>query len=103
MVHKTNYGKVYFFSNIAVTFEQARRCSPVDCRPSSDEPPPIGKINSFSKIAITLEPVVPFRCPSRFKHLQPLMRSPLVIHPIQYLLYTVYDIIFIYTSLFHSA
>ena len=31
--------------------------SPVDSRPSTAEAPPIGKINQFSKIAITLEQV----------------------------------------------
>ena len=32
-----------------------------------DEPPPVGKINSFSKIAVTFEPIQRFRCPSRFR------------------------------------
>ena len=31
------------------------------------DPPSIGKIHLLSKIAITLEPVVRFRCPSRFR------------------------------------
>ena len=35
-----------------------RRGSPVDRRPSTAEAPPIGKIHPFSKIAITLEPVL---------------------------------------------
>ena len=34
--------------------------SPVDCRPSSAEAPPIGRIYPFSKIAVTLEPVMQF-------------------------------------------
>ena len=35
-----------------------RRGSPIDRRPSTDEAPPIGTIHPFSKITITLEPVV---------------------------------------------
>ena len=31
---------------------------PVDNRPSTAEAPPIGKIHPFSKIAVTLEPVM---------------------------------------------
>ena len=31
---------------------------PVDNRPSTAEAPPIGKIHQFSKIAVTLEPVM---------------------------------------------
>ena len=33
---------------------------PVDDRPSTAEAPPIGKIQPFSKIAVTLEPVMRF-------------------------------------------
>ena len=33
---------------------------PVDNRPSTAEAPPIGKIHPFSKIAVTLEPVMQF-------------------------------------------
>ena len=40
---------------------------PVDNRPYTAEAPPIGKIYPLSKIAVTLEPVVHFRCPSRFR------------------------------------
>ena len=40
---------------------------PVDNRPSTVEAPPIRKIHPFSKIAVTLEPVMQFRCPSRFR------------------------------------
>ena len=36
----------------------------VDRRPSTAEAPPI---QQFSKIAATLEPVMQFRCPSRFR------------------------------------
>ena len=32
-----------------------------------DEAPPMGKIHPFSKIAVTFEPVMRFRCPSGFK------------------------------------
>ena len=44
--------------------------SPVDCRPSTAEAPPIGKIHPFSKIAVTVEPVMQFGCPSRFRILK---------------------------------
>ena len=40
--------------------KKLERVGPVDNRPSTAEAPPIGKINIFSKIAVTLEPVVPF-------------------------------------------
>ena len=40
---------------------------PIDNRPSTAEAPPIGKIHPFSKIAVTLEPVMQFGCPSRFR------------------------------------
>ena len=43
-----------------------RRGSPIDSRPSPAETPPIGKIHAFSKIAVTLEPLVRFGCPLRF-------------------------------------
>ena len=36
---------------------------PVDNRPSTAEAPPIGKIHTFSNIAVTLEPVMLFGCP----------------------------------------
>ena len=36
---------------------------PVDNRSSTGEAPPIGEINPFSKIAVTLESVMQFRCP----------------------------------------
>ena len=39
---------------------------PVDNRPSTAEAPPIGKINPFSKITVTLEQVMQFGCPSRY-------------------------------------
>ena len=39
-------------------FLKTRRGSPVDNRLSIAEAPPIGKINPFSKIAVTLEPVM---------------------------------------------
>ena len=32
-----------------------------------DATPPVGKINPFSKIAVTIEPIQQFRCPSRFR------------------------------------
>ena len=41
--------------------------SPVDNRPFTAEAPPINKIHPFSKIAVTLEPVMHFGFPSRFK------------------------------------
>ena len=36
-------------------------------RPSTAEAQPKGKIHHFSKIAVTLEPVLRFSCPSRFR------------------------------------
>ena len=55
-------------SNIIYSKEnKTRQGSPVDCRPSPDEAPPIGKIHPFSKIAVTLEPLLQFGCPSRFR------------------------------------
>ena len=41
--------------------------SPVDNRPSTAEAPPIGKIQPFSKIALTLEPALQFWCPLIFR------------------------------------
>ena len=41
--------------------------SPVDPTPSTAEALPKGKIHPFSKIPFTLEPVVQFGCPSRFR------------------------------------
>ena len=46
---------------------ETRRSSPVDRRPSTAEAPPIGQTHPFSKIAVTFEPVVQFRCPLRFR------------------------------------
>ena len=37
---------------------EKKRVSPVDRRPSTAEAPPIGKIHPFSKIAVTLEPIM---------------------------------------------
>ena len=39
---------------------KTRRGSPVDGRPSTDEAPLIGKINPFSKIAVTLNQLCDF-------------------------------------------
>ena len=36
---------------------------PIDNRPSTAEAPPIGKIHSFSKISVTLDTVMQFKCP----------------------------------------
>ena len=47
--------------------QKNRQCSPVDCRPFTDKVSPMGKINPFSKIIVTLEPVMRFACPPRFK------------------------------------
>ena len=44
-----------------------KRGSSVDRRPSTDEARPIGKIHPFSKMAITFEPLMGFRCPSGFR------------------------------------
>ena len=44
-----------------------RQGSPVDCRPSTTEAPPIGKIHPNSKIAITFEAVMQILCPLRFR------------------------------------
>ena len=61
-----------------------KRGSPVDRKPSTAEAPAIGKIQPFSKVAVTLEPEHEFGCPSRLRiskkqtffywthHLQPL-------------------------------
>jgi hypothetical protein len=38
--------------------DKTRQGSPVDCRPSTDEAPPIGKTHPFSKIAVNFEPVM---------------------------------------------
>ena len=46
---------------------KTRRGSLVDCRPSTAEAQPVGKIHPFSKIAVTLESLMRFGCPSRFK------------------------------------
>ena len=46
---------------------KTRRGSPVDRRASTAEAPPIRKIHPFSQIALTLEPVMQFICPSK-KH-----------------------------------
>ena len=43
------------------------RVGPVDRRPSTDEAPPLGKIHLFSKIAVTLEPVMQFGYSLRFE------------------------------------
>ena len=43
------------------------RVGPVDYIPSNGEAPLIGKIHPFRKIAVTLEPVMRFRCPLRFR------------------------------------
>ena len=40
---------------------------PVDNRPSTVETPPLGKIHPFSRITVTLEPVMQFSCPTRFR------------------------------------
>ena len=48
-------------------FLYTRLGSPIDCRPSTAEAPPIGKIRPFSKITVTLEPVMQLRCPARFR------------------------------------
>ena len=39
---------------------KTRQGSPVDCRPSTAEAPPIGKIHHFSKMTVTFEPVMGF-------------------------------------------
>ena len=39
----------------------------VDNRPSTGEAPLIGRIHPFIKIAVTLQPVLRFKCPSRFR------------------------------------
>ena len=48
---------------------ETRRGSPIDRRTSAAEAPPIGKIPPFNKIAVTLEPVMQFGCPLRFRSL----------------------------------
>ena len=46
----------FFFLNHLFTAQKTKRGSPVDCRPSTAEAPPIGKIQPFSKSAVTFEP-----------------------------------------------
>ena len=46
---------------------KTRRGSHVDRKTSTAETLPIGKIQPFSKIALPLEPVMQFGCPSRFR------------------------------------
>ena len=46
---------------------KTRRGSPNDRRHPTAEAPPIGKIQPFSKITVTLEPVMQIRCPLRFR------------------------------------
>ena len=48
---------------------KTRRGSPLDCRPSPAEASPIGQIYPFSKMAVTFEPLMGFRCPSGFRKL----------------------------------
>ena len=45
---------------------------PVDNRPSTAEAPPIGKIHPFSKMGVTHEPVMQFRCLQDLK--SPILR-----------------------------
>ena len=52
---------------LAIFFMKLDGVGPIDNRPSTSEGPPIGKIHSFSKIAVTLHTVMRFKCPSRFR------------------------------------
>ena len=54
------------YHDLRVIPRQTRRGSPVDCRPSTAEAPPIGKIHPFSKMAVTFEPLIGFWWPSGF-------------------------------------
>ena len=40
---------------------------PIDNSPSMAKAPQIGKIHPFNKIAVTLEPVMQFQCPLKFR------------------------------------
>ena len=42
-------------------------CTGCRCRPFTAEAPLIGKINPFSKVTVTFEPVKRFGCPSGFR------------------------------------
>ena len=42
--------------NTQAYVKKSRQGSPVDCRPSTAEAPPTGKIHTFSKMAVTFEP-----------------------------------------------
>ena len=58
-----------YFSSICHcgTYKVTRQGSLVNHRSSTAEAPQIGKIHLFSKISVTLEPVMQFICPSRFR------------------------------------
>ena len=54
--------------NIKYLMENKTRLgSPIDRRLSDDEAPPIGKIHPFSKLAVTLEPVMQLGCALIFR------------------------------------
>ena len=50
---------------ISISYKQYKldEVGPVDNRPSTTEGPPRGKFHPFSKITVTLEPVMQLRCP----------------------------------------
>ena len=48
------------FCDSRYVFMKLDGVGPIDNRPSTAEAPPIGKIHPFSKIAVTLEPVMQF-------------------------------------------
>ena len=56
--------QIYDIKNVCRQYEYKKldRVVPVDNRPSTAEAPSIGKIHTFSKIAVTLKPVMQFQC-----------------------------------------
>ena len=47
--------------------KQSLKLDGVDNRPSTAKAPPIVKNHPISKIAVTLEPPMQFRCPTKFR------------------------------------
>ena len=53
------YSGIRGFSQYTPLYKN-RWCSPVDCRPSPVQAPPIGKIHPFSKMALIFKPLMGF-------------------------------------------
>ena len=61
----SNCDKAWIMTNLNLW--ETRRGSLVDRRPSTAEAPPTGKIQPFSKMAVTFEPLIGFWCPLGFR------------------------------------